>query len=90
MPKSTKSKKATFSLSEEILTALDAAVAQSAAPSKNAFVERALLKELKELQRRERLAAWEAAMQDPLFLKDIADVEADFRWADRETIRGID
>ena len=46
--------------------------------------------ERNDLRRRKRKADWEAAMQDPLFLKDLAEVEADFRWADSETIRRID
>ena len=87
---SSKLKKATFSLPQEVLAALDVAMAQKAAPSKNAFVERALLKALKELQRQQRRVAWEAAMQDPLFLKDIAEIETGFRWADSETIQGVD
>jgi hypothetical protein len=49
-----------------------------------------LLKELKELHRRERRAAWEQAMGDPLYLKDVAEIEEDFRYADAESARSID
>jgi predicted transcriptional regulator len=86
---SAKTKKATFNLHTEVLNALDEAMAQGVASSKNALVEQALLKELKELRRQARKAQWQEAANDPLFLKDIADVEADFRYADAETARSI-
>ena len=77
-----KTKKATFNLPVDILIALDEAMALGIAASKNALVERALVKELQELKRQERKALWQEAVRDPLFLKDIADLEADFRYAD--------
>ncbi len=80
-----RSKKATFTLHEEVLAAVSDAVTKGAAPSKNAFVERALLRELKELRRRTRQAQWEKAARDPLFLKDLEDVES----ADAESARRI-
>lgn len=79
-----KTKKATFNLPVDVLTALDEVMARGVASSKNALVERALVKELQELKRQERKALWQEAARDPLFLKDIADVEADFRYADAE------
>ena len=87
---SVKTKKATFNLHTDVLAALDEVVAQGIAPSKNALVERALLKELKELRRQARKALWQEAAKDPLFLKDIAEVENDFRYADAETAGSID
>lgn len=84
-----KTKKATFNLHSDVLCALDEAMAEGMAPSKNALVERALINELKELRRRARQTAWEKAATDPLFLKDIEDVEADFQSADAETARRI-
>ena len=87
---SVKTKKATFNLHTDILTALDEAMAQGVAPSKNALVEQALLKELKELKRQARKAMWQEAAKDPLFRKDIAEAEADFRHADAETIGSAD
>ena len=77
-----KTKKATFNLPVDILTALDEAIALGIAASKNALAERALVKELQELKRQERKALWQEAVRDPLFLKDIADIEEDFRYAD--------
>ncbi len=85
----TATKKATFSLSREVLEDLDEAVKRGMAPSKNALVERALLKELRELRRRQDRLRLEEAVKDPLFLRDLADVEQDFQLADAETARRI-
>ena len=85
-----RTKKATFSLQPELLAALDEAVSQGAATSKNALVERALRNELRELRRQWREAQWQIAARDPLFLKDIEDVELAFRSADAETARMIE
>lgn len=82
-------KKATFLVSVEILNGIDAAVATGAAPSKNALVERALDEELRKLRRRARRARWQEASQDPLFLKDVAAIEKDFRVADAETAQRL-
>ncbi len=84
-----KTKKATFNLHTNILSALDEAMAKGAAPSKNALVEQALLKELKELKRQTRKALWQEAAKDPLFREDIEGVEADFKAADSETAGSI-
>jgi len=51
-----KTKKATFNLHTDILVALDKAMADGAAPSKNVLVERALVKELKDVRRQARQA----------------------------------
>lgn len=80
-----KTKKATFNLHPEVLEALDEAMTRGAAPSKNALVEQALIKELKELRRKDREALWKEGAKDPLLLKDIEEVEDDFRHADGET-----
>lgn len=84
-----KTRKATFSLHEDVLAGVDEAMAQGAAPSKNALVERALVKELKELRRQALRALYEEAARDPLFLKDIDDVQSAFESADAETARRI-
>ncbi|MDD4860022.1 MAG: hypothetical protein PHR56_07450 [Dehalococcoidales bacterium] len=86
---STKTKKATFNLHTNVLNELDKMMAQGIASSKNALVEQALVKELKELKRQARKSLWQQAAKDPLFLKDVAQVEADFKSADAETARGI-
>ncbi len=85
-----KTKKATFNLHTDVLAALDKVMAQGIAPSKNALVEQALLKELKELRRQARKAQWQEAAKDLLFIKDIEEVEADFRHADAETTGSTD
>ena len=82
-------RKATFNLSNEILVALDQAVRDGAAVSKNAFVERALEREIDELRRADRQAKWDQASRDPLFLKDVENAESSFRSADAETARTI-
>ncbi len=85
-----RAKKVTFALHEDILAAMDEAVAGGAAPSKNALVERALVNELRDLRRQARHARWREAAQDPAFLKDMAEIERDFAFADAETARGAD
>ena len=84
----TRLKKATFSLSQSLLAAIDRAIAEGVAPSKNQLVERALDRELREWRRQERRRLWQDAMEDPLFLKDIRDIEEAFRTADAESLRG--
>ncbi len=83
-----KSRKATFNLREDVLTALSEVVARGAAPSKNALVDRALRRELKELQRQLTAAAWKQAAQDPLFMRDLGEIEDAFMDADAETAGG--
>ncbi|MDO8568016.1 MAG: hypothetical protein Q7R57_04805 [Dehalococcoidales bacterium] len=80
-----KTKKATFNLHTDVLNELDEAMSRGIAPSKNALVERALLRELKELRKQARRKAWQAGAKDAQLLKDIEDVESDFRTADAET-----
>lgn len=84
-----KTRKATFNLHTDVLAELDEVMAQGRAPSKNALVEQALLKELKELRRQARQRLWQEAAKDPLLLKDIKDVETAFRTADAETAQRI-
>jgi metal-responsive CopG/Arc/MetJ family transcriptional regulator len=86
---SEETKKATFNLHTDVLAAIDEMMERRMAPSKNALVERALRKELNELRRQARQAAWQEGAKDVLLLKDIEDVEAAFRTADAETARRI-
>ena len=86
---SEKTKKATFNLSPGLLAELDKVMAEGAAPSKNALVERALVKEMKELQRLARKARWEQGARDPALLKDLSENEVAFNSADAETARRI-
>ena len=87
---SPRTKKATFNVSSDVLAALDEAVSSGAAPSKNAFVERALVAEIRQLEKRERKARWEEATRDEAFLKDIGDIEREFASADGETAGRIE
>ena len=90
MNMSGKTKKATFNLPPDVLTAMDEAMAEGAAPSKNALVERALVRELDELRRRARKLRWEEGAKDPALLKDISEVEVAFQSADAETAGRMD
>jgi metal-responsive CopG/Arc/MetJ family transcriptional regulator len=87
---SEKTKKATFNLPPDILAELDKVMAEGAAPSKNALVERALVKELKELRRQARKARWEEGAKDSALLKDISEIEVAYQSADAETAGRID
>jgi metal-responsive CopG/Arc/MetJ family transcriptional regulator len=80
-----RARKATFSLQCEVLAALDEVVAQGAAPSKNAFVERAVRRELQAFKREQRSQLWQEALRDPLFLRDLEETEEAFRTADAES-----
>jgi metal-responsive CopG/Arc/MetJ family transcriptional regulator len=84
-----KTRKATFNLHTDVLAELDEVMAQGRAPSKNALVEQALVKELKELRRQERQHLWQEAANDPLFIRDIKDIETVFSNADAETAQRI-
>ena len=90
MNMSEKTKKATFNLHPDVLAALDEAMSEGVAPSKNVLVERALVRELKELRRQARQARWEEGAKDPVLLKDISEVEVAFQAADVETAGRID
>jgi len=84
-----KTKKATFNLHIDVLAALDEIMAQGVVPSKNALVEQALLKELKELQKQTRQRLWNEGAKDALLIKDIEDVGNTFQVADAETAQRI-
>jgi hypothetical protein len=84
-----KTRKATFNLHIDVLAELDEVMAQGRASSKNALVEQALLKELKELRRQARQRIWQEAAKDTLLLKDVKDVETAFLTADAETAQRI-
>lgn len=42
------------------------------------------------LKRKQRKNLWLEAVKDPLFVKDMEDIEKDFRYADAEIAREID
>ncbi len=76
--------KATFSIRRDLLDAVATAVAQGAAPSKNALIEQALRHELRAL-RRARASEWAQAARNPLFLRDVKETHEAFSLADAET-----
>jgi len=49
-----------------------------------------LRKETKKLTQQTRKALWQEAAKDPLFLKDVVEIDNDFKYADVETMIGID
>ena len=49
-----------------------------------------LRKETQKLTQQARKALWQEAANDPLFLKDVAEIDNDFKYADAETINSID
>jgi len=87
---SNKTKKATFNLHPSVLNDLEKAMAEGAATSKNALVERALIKELEELNRQKREADWRKAAQDSLFMSDIEEIEVEFTGLEAETAESLD
>ena len=64
------------------------AVEAGAAASQNDFVERAVVKELRELRRSRVYGAYADAAADPLFLRDMEDVTAAFEPGDLEGLQG--
>ncbi|MBN2240966.1 MAG: hypothetical protein JW712_14445 [Dehalococcoidales bacterium] len=84
-----KTKKATFNLPGDILEEMDKVMDSGLVTSKNALVEQALIKELKEIKKQIRRERWQQAVKDPLFVKDIEDIETTFYSADAETARRI-
>lgn len=87
--KAIRTRKATFNLSEELLAELSQAVDAGAARSKNAFVEEAITKELRVVRDQWLAQRWAEAARDPLFKRDIKEVERDFADADAESAREI-
>lgn len=61
-----------------VADAVRQAVDEGAAESQNAFVERALVRELRELRRRRVYNAYAAAAGDPSFTAEVEDVTREF------------
>ncbi len=79
-------RKTGWQVRESVATAVKAAVAGGAAESQNAFVERALLRELKELRRQRAYDAYAAAAADPLFMQDMRSTTAAYEVATADGI----
>ncbi len=65
--------KATFRIRRDLLDAVATAVAQGAAPNKNALIEQALRHELRALRQHALATQWVQAASDPLFLEDVKE-----------------
>lgn len=61
-----------------VADAVRRAVDEGAAESQNAFVERALVRELRELRRRRVYDAYAAAAEDPAFTAEMDEVTREF------------
>jgi len=79
-------KKATFALDETVLEDAKTIVSKTDYRSLNAFVETAIVEMIKRHRKEEIKRQLLAASEDPLFLEDIARVQQDFEYSDRESI----
>ncbi|MGH7563640.1 MAG: hypothetical protein ACREK5_04360 [Gemmatimonadota bacterium] len=64
-------KKTGYQIRLSVAKAVREAVDQGAAESQNAFVERALVRELRELRRRQVYEAYAEAARDPAFMEEM-------------------
>lgn len=67
-------RKTGWQVRSSVAEAVKEAVEEGAAESQNAFVEMALIRELRELRRRRVYDAYAQAAADPAFLKDVEQV----------------
>lgn len=81
-------RKAGWQVRSSVAEAVRQAVDQGAAESQNAFVERALIRELRELRRRRVYDAYAEAASDPLFLRDVKAVSKAFEPTVAEGLKG--
>lgn len=73
-----------------VADAVREAVDDGAADSQNAFVERALVRELRELRRRRVYDAYAAAAKDPLFTSDMDTVAREFEPTTGDGLEGLE
>ena len=81
--------KVTYSLPEDLVNELREVVREGPAPSYSAFVETALRRAVDEEKERRLAAEFAAAAEDPGFISDLEETQADFNVADAETAREI-
>ncbi|MFI5267827.1 MAG: hypothetical protein ACHQ7M_10665 [Chloroflexota bacterium] len=77
--------KRTYNLDDALVGAVKEAVEHGAAPSQDAFVEKALQRELRRLRDQRDEALWAAAAKDPEFQRECAEIDREFAAADLET-----
>jgi hypothetical protein len=71
-------RKTGWQVRQSVAEAVKAAVERGAAESQNAFVESALIRELKELRRQRVYQAYAQAAADPVFLEDMRSTTSAF------------
>ena len=71
-------RKTGWQVRSSVAEAVKQAVREGAAESQNAFVERALVRELRELRRRRVYDAYAAAARDPVFTSEQEGIGQDF------------
>ncbi len=76
------SPKTTFIIKEEIIMQVKEAVKTGQYNSMTSFVESALNKEIERLKKEKIIKDLKEASKDPLFLKDIEEIEDDFKFTD--------
>ena len=81
-PNTAPKRKATFVLEETLLAELKQAVKTTGAKSVNALVKTAIARLLDDVRKARRKDILRDAANDPLFLRDLHDVERDFIHAD--------
>jgi len=74
-------RKAGWQVRSSVADAVKRAVEQGAAESQNAFVERALIQELRAMRQRRVYEAYAAAMSDPDFTSDLEHIGRAFEAA---------
>lgn len=80
--------KATVVIDDEVMLQARGLVQRKRVKSFNALVETALRDEIKSIEAADIKAAIREAAADPLFLADIDETAAAFRWADSEGEEG--
>ncbi|MFN2384117.1 MAG: hypothetical protein ABR559_07630 [Gemmatimonadota bacterium] len=83
-------KKPGYQLPEALVLAVKEAVERGAAESQNAFVERALVRELRETRRRHLESAYAEAAADPEFLEDMRSIIEAYDCAAGDGLRGAE
>ena len=77
--------KRTYNLDDTVVSAVKIAVEQGAAPSQDAFVEKALQRELRRLRDQRDAALWAASLKDAELQSECEEIDREFAAADLET-----
>jgi hypothetical protein len=67
-----------YQLRRSVVLAVRDAVHDGAAESQNAFVERALIRELQQLRKEKLASAYEEAVRDPAFMQEMHGMDAEW------------